>query len=93
MSDPVDLMCKEVVELVTDFLSNALSLDDRARFEEHLADCPPCTSYVAQVKRTIELSRELSGDLGGELSGKLREGPAQEVPPELLDVFRRWKAR
>src|SRR5262249_42048291 len=34
-----DLACKEVVELVTDYLEQTLSHDERTRFEQHLAIC------------------------------------------------------
>jgi predicted anti-sigma-YlaC factor YlaD len=40
------LTCREVVELVTDYLENALTPEDRARFNEHLALCPGCDSYL-----------------------------------------------
>ena len=59
--DP-DLACRELVELVTDYLENALPATERARFEAHLADCEGCDAYVEQVRATITLvgrTREL----------------------------------
>ena len=81
MTDPhSDLVCRELVELVTEYLSEALSADDRARFEHHLSECPPCTTYLAQMRATIALAGTLSE-------------PSSSVQPELLRVFRSWSKR
>jgi anti-sigma factor RsiW len=57
-----DLTCRELVELVTDYLEDALPAAERERFEAHMADCEGCHAYVEQVRLTIELlgrTREL----------------------------------
>lgn len=73
-----ELVCRELVELVTEYLSDALTADDHARFEQHLSECPPCTTYLAQMRATIALA----GTLGTKATG--------DVQPELLRVFRSW---
>ena len=72
------MTCQELVELVTDYLEGALSREDVARFDEHLAACPGCETYLAQVETTIALARA-SGD----------QVEADDVSP-LLDAFRDW---
>lgn len=47
-----DLTCQEFVELVTDYLEGALDEDTTARFEQHLADCPGCETYLNQMQQT-----------------------------------------
>jgi anti-sigma factor RsiW len=75
-----DLTCQELVEVVTDYLEGALPRVERLRFEEHLAYCSWCQTYLAQMRETIRVA----GSLGEEdLSPQARD--------ELLDVFRRWK--
>jgi len=54
------LVCQEVVELVTDYLEGALSPAEHRRFEEHLAGCPHCTEYLAQMRETIRLAGRLA---------------------------------
>jgi anti-sigma factor RsiW len=76
--DPAVLECREVVEIVSDFLDDALAAGDRARVEQHLLVCPPCAGYVAQVKSTIVRL----ADLGA------AEQPVV-VGADLLDAFRR----
>ena len=54
------LSCRELVELVTDYLDGTLSRRDRARFDAHLAACANCTQYVEQFRETIRLTGTLS---------------------------------
>lgn len=80
MSTPEALACKELVELITDYLEGALAEHDRVRLEDHLALCDGCTSFLRQMRMTIELTGMLTED----------EIPA-EGKQELLGVFRAWK--
>jgi anti-sigma factor RsiW len=75
-----DLTCRELVELVTDYLEDALSRRERDRFEEHLAGCGNCTEYVAQFRETIRLTGTLSAD-----------DVPQEAADALLAHFAAWK--
>jgi anti-sigma factor RsiW len=72
--------CREVVELVTDYLETALPADETALFEQHLNFCDGCVWYVEQMRTTVATV------------GRLRE---EDVPPEtrerLLTAFREWK--
>ena len=69
--------CQDLVESVTDYLEGALSPEAGDRFEEHLADCPYCATYVDQIKLTIALAGKIRHD----------ELPA-EIRAELLEAFR-----
>jgi anti-sigma factor RsiW len=80
MSDNGGMSCKELVELVTDYLEGALPPDDVAHFETHLALCPPCVEYVAQVERSIAV-----------VGAAWRDVERDPVAPELLELFRDWK--
>ena len=50
---PGDLECRELVELVTDYLEGALAPDERVQFELHLAVCDGCTAYLRQLRATL----------------------------------------
>ncbi len=54
------MTCKELVELVTQYLEKALSAEDHARFEAHLAACPGCMEYLTEFRETIHLTGRLS---------------------------------
>jgi anti-sigma factor RsiW len=78
---PGELSCKQVVELVNDYLEEALPLAERTEFELHLAYCEGCAEYLRQLRQL------------GRAAARLRE---EDVPEktrnELLDAFRAWKA-
>ena len=76
-----ELVCQQVVELVTDYLEGALSAEDRRRFERHLAGCPHCTEYLAQMRETIRLAGRVTPE---DLTPDMRS--------DLTDVYRRWRA-
>ena len=53
------LVCREFVELVTDYLEGELSARDRARFEAHLAECDGCAGYLEDMRRMVESMSQL----------------------------------
>ena len=46
--------CSAVVELLTDYLEGSLDASTAARVENHLALCPPCVTYLDQLRATIK---------------------------------------
>ena len=75
------LACQELVEIVTAYFDGAMSRRDRKRFEAHISACGNCSTYVEQMRQTIEAT----GTLGEE-----QIDPAARE--ELLAVFREWNA-
>jgi anti-sigma factor RsiW len=75
-----DLTCKELVELVTDYLEERLAPEKRRRFDEHLAGCPFCTTYLEQMRQTMRALGRLPG-----------EAPQGSALDRLLEHFRDWK--
>ncbi len=75
-----ELVCRQVVELVSDYLEGALSRNDRRRFEAHLAGCPNCTAYLAQMQATIRATGRLEP-----------EDLSPEAQNELTALFRHWR--
>jgi anti-sigma factor RsiW len=49
-----EMVCKDFVELVTVYLDGAMTAPERTRFEAHLADCPYCTEYLAQMRQVAD---------------------------------------
>jgi anti-sigma factor RsiW len=54
-----DLPCRDFVELATDYLEGALSLDQRLVVERHLAFCSPCVDYLEQMRAVIRATGTL----------------------------------
>jgi anti-sigma factor RsiW len=78
---PSPLVCREAVELVSDYIDGGLSRRQRRRLEKHLAQCDACTSYLEQMRSTIAAS----GRVGPEdLPSDVVEG--------LVNLYRRFRS-
>jgi anti-sigma factor RsiW len=75
------LTCRELVELVTAYLEGVLDPAERARFEQHLAECDGCDAYVDQMRQTLAALGRLPDE---SLSPEARDG--------LLAAFADWHA-
>ncbi len=75
------LVCQRVVELVTDYLEDTMPARERARFESHIADCPDCRRYLAQMRTTLAVLGRIEPD-----------AVAPEAMDELVELYRRWQA-
>jgi anti-sigma factor RsiW len=73
----LDVACRQVVELVTDYLEGALPPRARAAVERHLQECPHCVEYVEQMRTA---------------ASSLRGVPVESISPaaraELVAAFR-----
>ncbi len=54
-----ELVCQQIVELITDYLEGTLSRSRRRRFDAHLDGCEHCSEYLEQMRATIRLSGRL----------------------------------
>ncbi|HZB48270.1 MAG TPA: MFS transporter [Mycobacteriales bacterium] len=52
---PTDVACRELVNLATDYLDDVLQPGWRAAVQDHLSGCDGCTSYLQQIRATVEL--------------------------------------
>jgi Putative zinc-finger len=75
-----DVVCREAVELVADYLEDALSQAQRRRFEAHLAHCRDCPEYLAQMRAIVALAGRVAPD---DLTPRMRE--------ELIGLYLRWR--
>ena len=67
------MTCRELAELLCDFIEGELTADQRRHIEEHLCDCPPCVIYVETYRLTITMTRKL---------------PSAPLPPQLAERLR-----
>jgi anti-sigma factor RsiW len=76
--DSID--CADFVELITDYLDEALPDAERARIDAHLLACQGCANALDQWRAVVKLSGRLSADDVDRLDPAVRA--------ELLDAFR-----
>ncbi len=75
------LVCRDAVALMTDYLEGRLSPRARTRLEQHLAACPHCSEYLAQLRLTIEA-----------LGTATPEDLSEDALADLVAVYRGWRA-
>jgi anti-sigma factor RsiW len=64
------ITCRQLVELLLDYVSGELPDNHKALVDKHLGCCPPCVRYLETYTLTIKLTRQL---------------PAAPIPPGLRD--------
>jgi anti-sigma factor RsiW len=81
MSAGGDMSCKELVEVITDYLEGTMAPEDGKRFEAHLELCPFCVNYVEQMRATIAA-----------LGIPTEDSISPERREEVLAAFRGWRS-
>jgi len=74
------LVCRDAVALMTAYLDHELPDADRGRLETHLADCPHCSEYLAQLRVTIDALGHVDVD-----------DLTDDAVDALVDVYRSWR--
>jgi anti-sigma factor RsiW len=74
------ITCRELTEVVTDYLEGVMPAAERARLDAHLELCEGCVNYVAQMRQTIRAVGELDA-----------EEVEATVPDDVLAAFRAWR--
>jgi anti-sigma factor RsiW len=82
MVNKKEVPCREVVELATDYLEEALLEPLRSLLEAHLEECDGCQEYLEQLRQTVRFLRSY-----GEACP-----PAAVDMEKLSEIFRSWAA-
>ena len=75
------LVCRQAVALMADYLDGRLAPQEVQRLEAHLADCPHCSEYLAQLRVTIDALGRAETD-----------ALSADALDELVGLYRRWRA-
>lgn len=75
------LVCRQAVELMAAYLDGALDARGRGRLEAHLADCPHCSEYLAQIRITIDILGQVDP-----------EALSEEALDDLVGLYRQWRS-
>jgi anti-sigma factor RsiW len=79
VSVEASLTCREVVELLSDYLDGELPQPERVRVDEHLAGCDGCTMVLDELRETVRLAGMLTVEHLSETQRTI-----------LLGAFRGW---
>ena len=75
--DPTTIECRQIADLLGDYLDGTLPKSTRELLEWHIEGCPPCVAFVNTYRGTINAATKLQ-DV---------EVP-RELKKRLLDVLR-----
>ena len=78
---PQEIVCHQFVELVTEYLDEALPAEDVELVEEHLVMCDWCRDYLDQVEATTEVVAQAAPS-----------APPEELMRTVMDAFRERQA-
>jgi len=76
-----EIVCRDVVDLATDYLECAVRGVLRRDFESHLADCEDCRAYLGQLLVVIRAASHLP-----------HSRPAKDDRARSLELFRTWRS-
>ena len=75
------LVCRQAVELMASYIDGRLAASELQRLEVHLAACPHCSEYLAQLRVTIDaLGHAEPHDL------------SDDAIDEFVHLYREWLA-
>ena len=69
------MSCKELVNLMADYLEGQLDPGVARDLDQHLADCPPCLNFLKTYRVTTRLIREIA---------------CEDIPPELEERLQKF---
>ena len=74
------MTCREFIEFLNDYFDAALPPTQRHFFDEHLAGCLDCQTYLESYKRTVRLGKLALADRDGDVPDR-RPGVARPGDP------------
>lgn len=76
---PEWINCREFLEFLDDYLSQALPPSRVAEFEYHLSGCPPCVAYTKSYEEAVRLGRKAFDPSDDPVPGDVPEDLIQAV--------------
>jgi anti-sigma factor RsiW len=50
--------CRDVFEMLSEYIDGDLPVDTCEQIEKHIADCPPCVQFVESLRKSISVFRD-----------------------------------
>ena len=67
------MTCRDAIAVLADYLAQDLDPETVAALERHLADCGPCTTYLATYTKTRAIGAEAQRvEMPDEMKARLR---------------------
>jgi anti-sigma factor RsiW len=86
--------CKDLTKMLSGYIDEECSPEDKALIEAHLADCPNCIAFVNTFRKSISLAKDLVyEDIPEDLQARLHKVLSEkamtrgEARPKTLPPF------
>jgi anti-sigma factor RsiW len=73
------MTCREFIEFLSDYVDGALPSGQRHFFDEHMAGCLDCQTYLESYKRTVRLGKLALADGDGAVPDDVPEALVQAI--------------
>jgi anti-sigma factor RsiW len=57
---PSDIECRQIAELLGDYLDGSLPRETRELIDFHIDGCPPCVAFVNTYRGTMDATRKFN---------------------------------
>ena len=74
--------CRQVLELLSDYLNLELPPDACRQIEQHLSGCHPCEEFAESLRKTVDLCRQFQ-------PSQLPDPISQSAREELLEAYQK----
>ncbi len=82
MSQPTELDCQRIADLIVDFVTDEMDPEIRKAVEGHLMECPDCTAFLNTYRKTIESTRSIAyEEIPQEIQERLHSFLRSEIQP------------
>ena len=79
---PTSVECRQIAELLADYLDGTLPGPTRELIEWHIEDCGPCVAFINTYRGTVQAARKLrDADIPAELRQRLLAVLRAQRPP------------
>ena len=67
------MICRELIEIIDDYLDGTLAPDVVRELERHLGECEPCRAYIATYRKTRRVGAAAARvEMPDEMKARLR---------------------
>jgi len=88
------LRCRDVGQLLYEYVEQRLEPPISQQLEQHLADCPGCLAFINTYKQTVRVSADLHcKDIPPELQRKLRSFIKTKLSSHRPTLWERLRSR
>ncbi|MBI1747530.1 MAG: zf-HC2 domain-containing protein [Acidobacteria bacterium] len=77
------ITCRQVIELLSDYINRELSPEDKTELDQHLQGCQNCGTFLYTLRQSVDLLKDLKEeDIPEEVNARLRNFLRSKIQSE-----------